>query len=123
MRGWRGALPFAAALLLVMSFALRSNSADLHKRGARVLHGARARRARQRRRPLCKAPLTLAGVPITGPEETRHFKLIGTTGTGKSTAIRGFWPAPSRAETVQSSPTRKAVISSAFMTAGAGTAC
>ncbi len=90
LRGWRGALPFAAALLLAASVALRTNSADLHKRGTRVLQGARARRARQRRRRLCEAPLTLAGVSITGPEETRHFKLIGTTGTGKSTAIRGL---------------------------------
>lgn len=32
--------------------------------------------------------LTLAGKPITRLEETKHFKLIGTTGTGKSTAIR-----------------------------------
>ena len=32
--------------------------------------------------------LTLAGMPITRLDETKHFKLIGTTGTGKSTAIR-----------------------------------
>ncbi|MGH8143894.1 MAG: type IV secretion system DNA-binding domain-containing protein [Steroidobacteraceae bacterium] len=32
--------------------------------------------------------LTLAGVPIPRADETKHFKLIGTTGTGKSTAIR-----------------------------------
>ena len=32
--------------------------------------------------------LTLAGKPITRLEETKHFKLVGTTGTGKSTAIR-----------------------------------
>jgi type IV secretory pathway TraG/TraD family ATPase VirD4 len=31
--------------------------------------------------------LTLAGVAIRPPDETKHFKLIGTTGTGKSTAI------------------------------------
>ena len=34
------------------------------------------------------APLTLAGVVIDAQDETKHFKLIGTTGTGKSTAIR-----------------------------------
>jgi hypothetical protein len=34
------------------------------------------------------APITLAGVPIPARDETKHFKLIGTTGTGKSTAIR-----------------------------------
>lgn len=32
--------------------------------------------------------LTLAGMPIPREDETKHFKLIGTTGTGKSTAIR-----------------------------------
>ena len=33
-------------------------------------------------------PLTMAGFPIALSDETKHFKLIGTTGTGKSTAIR-----------------------------------
>jgi hypothetical protein len=32
--------------------------------------------------------VTLAGIPIAATDETKHFKLIGTTGTGKSTAIR-----------------------------------
>jgi type IV secretory pathway TraG/TraD family ATPase VirD4 len=32
--------------------------------------------------------LTLAGIAIPALDETKHFKLIGTTGTGKSTAIR-----------------------------------
>ena len=32
--------------------------------------------------------LTLAGVRVPMADETKHFKLIGTTGTGKSTAIR-----------------------------------
>jgi hypothetical protein len=32
--------------------------------------------------------LTLAGVRIPIEDESKHFKLIGTTGTGKSTAIR-----------------------------------
>jgi hypothetical protein len=32
--------------------------------------------------------LTVAGVPIHLEDETKHFKMIGTTGTGKSTAIR-----------------------------------
>ncbi len=34
------------------------------------------------------APITLAGVSIALSDETKHFKVIGTTGTGKSTAIR-----------------------------------
>jgi hypothetical protein len=32
--------------------------------------------------------ITLAGIPVALLDETKHFKLIGTTGTGKSTAIR-----------------------------------
>src|SRR6185437_8536522 len=33
-------------------------------------------------------PITLASIAIAPEDETKHFKLIGTTGTGKSTAIR-----------------------------------
>jgi type IV secretory pathway TraG/TraD family ATPase VirD4 len=40
-----------------------------------------------RRRPQ-EGQLTLAGFPVPPLDETKHFKLIGTTGTGKSTAIR-----------------------------------
>jgi hypothetical protein len=32
--------------------------------------------------------LTLAGRPVVLADETKHFKIVGTTGTGKSTAIR-----------------------------------
>jgi type IV secretory pathway TraG/TraD family ATPase VirD4 len=32
--------------------------------------------------------ITLAGLPVAAEDEVKHFKLIGTTGTGKSTAIR-----------------------------------
>jgi Type IV secretion-system coupling protein DNA-binding domain len=31
--------------------------------------------------------ITLAGIPVRPSDETKHFKFIGTTGTGKSTAI------------------------------------
>src|SRR6202044_2421301 len=44
----------------------------------------RASRLKKSRREL----LTLAGVGVAALDETKHFKLIGTTGTGKSTAIR-----------------------------------
>lgn len=44
----------------------------------------RERPAIQRRR---EAPLTLCGVRLPLEDETKHFKIIGTTGTGKSTAI------------------------------------
>jgi type IV secretory pathway TraG/TraD family ATPase VirD4 len=76
-----------AAALLALAVWLRHRPTDLYKRGAQVLTGRRARRAIGRR---CRGPgtgLTFAGVPVAAAEESRHFKLIGTTGTGKSTAI------------------------------------
>src|SRR6516225_11524393 len=77
--------PLLAAPLLLAWRALRPQKAEVHKRGARVLAGRHLRRAVRR----CSrgASLAIAGVPISPREETRHFKLIGTTGTGKSTAI------------------------------------
>jgi hypothetical protein len=39
-----------------------------------------------RERGACKE-VTIAGIPIPAADETKHFKLIGTTGAGKSTAI------------------------------------
>jgi type IV secretory pathway TraG/TraD family ATPase VirD4 len=79
-------VPLAAVLVLAVTAALRRRGADAHKRGARVLYGRDMRRA-VRRRHRGRPSLALAGVPISPLEETRHFKLIGTTGTGKSTAI------------------------------------
>lgn len=53
-----------------------------HKRGT-ILEEVSANRA------LAKTEgLTLAGQPVPAGDETKHFKMIGTTGTGKSTAIR-----------------------------------
>jgi type IV secretory pathway TraG/TraD family ATPase VirD4 len=87
---WRDSLPLVAALLLAACLALRPGSLDTHKRGAQVLDGRRARRAVARRLRAGRTSLALAGVPVAACEETRHFKLIGTTGTGKSTAIAGL---------------------------------
>ena len=69
-------------------------SPTLHVRGAIVtgppgaagcgstIHGSARSRGRA-----CGG-LTLAGVALNAADESKHFKLIGTTGTGKSTAIR-----------------------------------
>ena len=54
-----------------------------HLRGAEICDAPAAGRAGSRKRQL-----SLAGIPIPHLDETKHFKLIGTTGTGKSTAIR-----------------------------------
>jgi type IV secretory pathway TraG/TraD family ATPase VirD4 len=76
-------LPAAIAVLL------RRPARDLHKRGARVEGGwwatCKARRAGGARRG---EGVTIGGASIALSDETKHFKLIGTTGTGKSTAIR-----------------------------------
>jgi type IV secretory pathway TraG/TraD family ATPase VirD4 len=61
-----------------------------HRRGTVVLDPDTARPLRQPRPGTAKgrsSTLTLAGVPIAEADETKHFKIIGTTGTGKSTAI------------------------------------
>jgi type IV secretory pathway TraG/TraD family ATPase VirD4 len=55
-----------------------------HKRGT-LLEEAAPKLARGLPKP---QGLTLAGVPVPESDETKHFKMIGTTGTGKSTAIR-----------------------------------
>ena len=57
-----------------------------HKRGA-YLDDTPARSG-TRDQSRIGGSLTLAGILVLALDETRHFKLIGTTGTGKSTAIR-----------------------------------
>ena len=54
-----------------------------HRRGA-VVSSARQDRSARRRRSASRSP----AFPSRPEDETKHFKLIGTTGTGKSTAIR-----------------------------------
>jgi type IV secretory pathway TraG/TraD family ATPase VirD4 len=54
-----------------------------HKRGTILDDGPKLSR-----KILKPQGLTLAGLPVALSDETKHFKMIGTTGTGKSTAIR-----------------------------------
>src|SRR5579872_1388229 len=80
-----------AMLGVVGGSALRRGRADFHRRGAHVVDGKRAQRRAQRlQKRYAEKPLLLAGVAIAPRDETKHFKLIGTTGTGKSTAIAGL---------------------------------
>jgi type IV secretory pathway TraG/TraD family ATPase VirD4 len=58
-----------------------------HQRGAVMAEEKRARSPRRGRDPH-EMQITLAGNAIPIADETKHFKLIGTTGTGKSTAIQ-----------------------------------
>jgi type IV secretory pathway TraG/TraD family ATPase VirD4 len=64
----------------------------MHGRGAMVFDGAEAQRHARRLNSNAKrggfAPLTIAGVSIPPDDETKHFKFMGTTGAGKSTAMR-----------------------------------
>ncbi len=81
----------AAALalaLIALSRMCKRHSTEIYKRGVLLRDGV-GRRHRDVRRKISSAGLsTLAGIPIPIRDETKHFKLIGTTGTGKSTAIR-----------------------------------
>jgi type IV secretory pathway TraG/TraD family ATPase VirD4 len=72
----------------LMSRTWRPKERAVHKRGVLIADG----RPLQRRCARCRRRepelVTLAGVNIAPGDESRHFKVVGTTGTGKSTAIR-----------------------------------
>jgi hypothetical protein len=59
-----------------------------------VLDGAAAQAATTKLRlkaktlPPSQIPLTVAGVAVSPEDEIKHFKFMGTTGTGKSTVMR-----------------------------------
>jgi hypothetical protein len=57
---------------------------SIHQRGTLIQGASSAREEPSGPREA----ITLAGLPIAALDETKHFKIIGTTGTGKSTAIR-----------------------------------
>jgi len=81
----------AVATLMLFGYlaglaAARTQSTLTVKRGALIEDGTRRQPRRSRKGQ--GAALTLAGIPIPSGDETKHFKMIGTTGTGKSTAIR-----------------------------------
>ncbi len=66
------------------------------ERGAMVIDGTAAQRAGTKQRakalkaPDAQFPLTLAGVTVPFADEFKHFKIMGVTGSGKSTALRGL---------------------------------
>jgi hypothetical protein len=74
----------------------RARPAVIHQRGALVAAAAGGTAPRTVRHDRTHGPsahqagrqVTLAGVPVAAADEVKHFKLIGTTGTGKSTAIQ-----------------------------------
>ena len=88
--GCSAALGYAVGRAL----ARRSSPGVIFQRGAIVTQEQNAdtacvsrARGSWRARARHAAEITLAGVPVAAEDEAKHFKLIGTTGTGKSTAI------------------------------------
>jgi type IV secretory pathway TraG/TraD family ATPase VirD4 len=87
-------VPCAAAAVLCATLALRllrPRRPDSLKRGTRLVTPSRARTRRLRSGSDALGSsdyLRLAGVAIPPLDESKHFKFVGTTGTGKSTAIR-----------------------------------
>jgi len=85
-----GAVVLVAGLTLALVASVRAlgrTPPEVYKRGALIKDGAGRRRGGAMPKGL-EDWSTLAGIPISQRDETKHFKLIGTTGTGKSTAIR-----------------------------------
>lgn len=77
----------AAGLLFLAAFGYAAGlllgpvrARTTHKRGTVVEEGRKAR--------VLAGQVSVAGIPVPMLDETKHFKFIGTTGTGKSTAIR-----------------------------------
>jgi type IV secretory pathway TraG/TraD family ATPase VirD4 len=89
-RSGRAVVIVAAVMLGLLACArlIRRPAQDIHKRGVLLTDGREAQRRSVRLRRTGEHVLTLARVAIAAADETKHFKLIGTTGTGKSTAIR-----------------------------------
>jgi type IV secretory pathway TraG/TraD family ATPase VirD4 len=58
-----------------------------HRRGSLLAQGTEAQRAAGKMKRIRPDVLTIAGVPLGRGDETKHFKILGTTGSGKSSAI------------------------------------
>ena len=64
-------------------FAGAGSIATVHQRGALIMRSGACARSPDR----TEGDLKLAGTALAFEDEVKHFKFIGTTGTGKSTAI------------------------------------
>ena len=88
--GLSGVIPYLglAFIAIFSGFAgkllAKLPGSQTHKRGT-LLDEVTSNAAHSRGTP---KGLTLAAQPVLESDETKHFKMIGTTGTGKSTAIR-----------------------------------
>jgi hypothetical protein len=87
----RRPLTFLGFPLIAFVIGYRSGSwqgGPALKRGTQVNGSRDALEATRKWQKQYPDGLTLAGIGLGGADETKHFKMIGTTGTGKSTAIR-----------------------------------
>src|SRR6266404_4040195 len=80
--GLSAALGYAGGV----SAARETENDRRYRRGALLADRPPATRSKARQHAR-GAGITLAGTAVPAQDETKHFKLIGTTGTGKSTAI------------------------------------
>jgi hypothetical protein len=105
------AVPAAAGLMLALAGCarlLRRKSRDVYKRGVLLADGRRLQRWGARTSKSRAGVLTLAGIAIAAADETKHFKLIGTTSQRQ---FASFSARPSPAAIGPYSPTRTAGIS------------
>jgi len=65
-----------------------NGSESVHQRGSLVADAPPRGSTRDQAALAVSAGIALAGIPVPSADETKHFKFVGTTGTGKSTAIQ-----------------------------------
>ncbi len=89
LTGAVGAVFLAALGFWLGRWTAPSSGDAAHKRGACVEEVVAQAGHQGAWAPAVPDPrVTLAGVAVPAADETKHFKVIGSTGTGKSTAIR-----------------------------------
>jgi type IV secretory pathway TraG/TraD family ATPase VirD4 len=84
------AVALAAALVVLIGSCAKlivRGRPEMHKRGVLIADGRALQHRCARRKKSTPGLLSLAGIAIPAIDETKHFKIIGTTGTGKSTAM------------------------------------
>ncbi|HEX9473152.1 MAG TPA: type IV secretion system DNA-binding domain-containing protein [Steroidobacteraceae bacterium] len=87
--GLAGASSAALGYMGGKVLARRTHRSSVYQRGT-VIADASACSRLNSKAEVRAGSVSLAGVPVPLQAETQHFKCIGTTGTGKSTAIRGI---------------------------------
>jgi type IV secretory pathway TraG/TraD family ATPase VirD4 len=91
----RGTVVKSAPIRVATAHTSSANGATAHAGATRSAFAGEASTSAESLRPAAAGAaqsnageITLAGLRVAPLDETKHFKIIGTTGTGKSTAIR-----------------------------------